>query len=198
VKTGAIAAGATPGGDWWPPAGPAKCRGQLCHLYRGRLFVYILGGALGLNHLNRYAGQVSLGHARFSAIGAYTAAGPGRIAPLALRDLRNRVRLLHDRGYLLDCLLRLSGSAMATLGFTLIVQEMLLQLSVITHGSEGMSVPARRSWGLPSIQITARLPIIWRDLVMLDTDAESGTGADGAAFQLFARTKGRLKPWALI
>jgi ABC-type branched-subunit amino acid transport system permease subunit len=30
--------------------------------------------------------------------------------------------------------------AMETLGFTLIVQEMLLQLAVITHGSEGMSV----------------------------------------------------------
>jgi branched-chain amino acid transport system permease protein len=46
-------------------------------------------------------------------------------------------------GYLLGLpCLRLSGLylAMATLGFTLIVQEMLLQLAVITHGSEGMSV----------------------------------------------------------
>ena len=44
-------------------------------------------------------------------------------------------------GYLLGLpCLRLSGLylAMATLGFTLIVQEMLLQLAVITHGSEGM------------------------------------------------------------
>jgi branched-chain amino acid transport system permease protein len=46
-------------------------------------------------------------------------------------------------GYLLGLpCLRLSGLylAMATLGFTLIVQEMLLQLSVLTHGSEGMKV----------------------------------------------------------
>src|SRR6266545_973699 len=38
-----------------------------------RLFVYILV-ALGLNLLTGYAGQVSLGHAAFFAIGAYTAA----------------------------------------------------------------------------------------------------------------------------
>src|SRR5439155_8300321 len=38
-----------------------------------RLFIYILV-ALGLNLLTGYAGQVSLGHAAFFAIGAYTAA----------------------------------------------------------------------------------------------------------------------------
>ena len=38
-----------------------------------RLFVYVLV-ALGLNLLVGYAGQVSLGHAAFFAIGAYTAA----------------------------------------------------------------------------------------------------------------------------
>src|SRR6266699_6374087 len=38
-----------------------------------RLFVYILV-ALGLNLLTGYTGQVSLGHAAFFAIGAYTAA----------------------------------------------------------------------------------------------------------------------------
>ena len=38
-----------------------------------RLFVYVLV-ARGLNLLTGYAGQVSLGHAAFFAIGAYTAA----------------------------------------------------------------------------------------------------------------------------
>src|SRR6266852_2106416 len=38
-----------------------------------RLFVYVLV-ALGLNLLTGYAGQVSLGHAAFFALGAYTAA----------------------------------------------------------------------------------------------------------------------------
>jgi branched-chain amino acid transport system permease protein len=54
-------------------------------------------------------------------------------------------------GYLLGLpCLRLSGLylAMATLGFTLIVQEMLLQLAVITHGSEGMSVRPASILGL--------------------------------------------------
>src|SRR5262245_65842217 len=38
-----------------------------------RLFIYVLV-ALGLNLLTGYAGLVSLGHAAFFAIGAYTAA----------------------------------------------------------------------------------------------------------------------------
>jgi ABC-type branched-subunit amino acid transport system permease subunit len=109
-----------------------------------RLFVYILV-ALGLNLLTGYAGQVSLGHAAFFAIGAYTAAilaealqWPFILCIIAAALCSAVV------GYMLGLpCLRLSGLylAMATLGFTLIVQEMLLQLSVITHGSEGMSVP---------------------------------------------------------
>src|SRR5215813_11903735 len=108
-----------------------------------RLFVYVLV-ALGLNLLTGYAGQVSLGHAAFFAIGAYTAAvlaerwqWPSLACLVAAAVVTGVV------GYLLGLpCLRLSGLylAMATLGFTLIVQEMLLQLSVITHGSEGMKV----------------------------------------------------------
>jgi branched-chain amino acid transport system permease protein len=108
-----------------------------------RLFVYVLV-ALGLNLLIGYTGQVSLGHAAFFAIGAYTAAvlaealrWPSLLCVLGATALTAVV------GYLLGLpCLRLTGLylAMATLGFTLIVQEMLLQLAVITHGSEGMSV----------------------------------------------------------
>jgi branched-chain amino acid transport system permease protein len=108
-----------------------------------RLFVYVLV-ALGLNLLTGYTGQVSLGHAAFFAIGAYTAAvlaeswrWPSVLCVVAAAVFTAVV------GYLLGLpCLRLSGLylAMATLGFTLIVQEMLLQLAVITHGSEGMKV----------------------------------------------------------
>jgi len=108
-----------------------------------RLFVYVLV-ALGLNLLVGYAGLVSLGHAAFFAIGAYTAAvlaeslhWPFAACVVAAAAVTAVI------GYLLGLpCLRLSGLylAMATLGFTLIVQEMLLQLAVITHGSEGMSV----------------------------------------------------------
>lgn len=110
-----------------------------------RLCVYVLV-ALGLNLLTGYAGQVSLGHAAFFAIGAYTAAVLAESLhwPFVLCVLSAAV-FTAVIGYLvgLPCL-RLSGLylAMATLGFTLVVQEMLLQLAVITHGSEGMSVPA--------------------------------------------------------
>src|SRR5262245_11403577 len=108
-----------------------------------RLFVYVLV-ALGLNLLTGYAGQVSLGHAAFFAIGAYTAAvlaerwqWPSLACLVAAAVFTGVV------GYLLGLpCLRLSGLylAMATLGFTLIVQEMLLPLAVLTHGSEGMKV----------------------------------------------------------
>src|SRR5262245_39799758 len=116
-----------------------------------RLFVYILV-ALGLNLLTGYAGQVSLGHAAFYAIGAYTAAvlaeslhWPFAICVLAAALFTALI------GYVLGLpCLRLSGLylAMATLGFTLIVQEMLLQLAVITHGSEGMAVPTATILGI--------------------------------------------------
>lgn len=108
-----------------------------------RLFVYVLV-ALGLNLLTGYTGQVSLGHAAFFAIGAYTAAVLAEswrwsFIPCVLAAAVFTAVV----GYLLGLpCLRLSGLylAMATLGFTLIVQEMLLQLAVITHGSEGMKV----------------------------------------------------------
>lgn len=116
-----------------------------------RLFVYVLV-ALGLNLLTGYTGQVSLGHAAFFAIGAYTAATlaeswrwPSILCVLAAAAFTAGV------GYLLGLpCLRLSGLylAMATLGFTLIVQEMLLQLAVITHGSDGMKVRPAVMFGL--------------------------------------------------
>src|SRR5882672_3780850 len=116
-----------------------------------RLFVYILV-ALGLNLLTGYAGQVSLGHAAFFAIGAYTAAvlaeslhWPSLLCLVAAALFTALI------GYLLGLpCLRLSGLylAMATLGFTLIVQEMLLQLAVLTHGSEGMKVLPASFFGL--------------------------------------------------
>src|SRR5439155_1674594 len=108
-----------------------------------RLFVYVLV-ALGLNLLTGYTGQVSLGHAAFFAIGAYTAAVLAeRWHWPSVLCLVGAALVSAAVGYLLGLpCLRLSGLylAMATLGFTLIVQEMLLQLSVITHGSEGMKV----------------------------------------------------------
>ena len=108
-----------------------------------RLFIYVLV-ALGLNLLTGYAGQVSLGHAAFFAIGAYTAAVLAESARWpSVSCVAAAAAFTAVVGYLLGLpCLRLTGLylAMATLGFTLIVQELLLQLAVITHGSEGMKV----------------------------------------------------------
>src|SRR5437763_10284537 len=116
-----------------------------------RLFVYVLV-ALGLNLLTGYAGQVSLGHAAFFAIGAYTAAVLAESWRWSFLPCVLAVAVVTAAvGYLLGLpCLRLSGLylAMATLGFTLIVQEMLLQLAVITHGSAGMSVRPASILGL--------------------------------------------------
>src|SRR5262245_40184050 len=108
-----------------------------------RLFVYVLV-ALGLNLLTGFAGQVSLGHAAFFAIGAYTAAVLAeRWAWPSVLCVVGGALFTAIVGYLLGLpCLRLSGLylAMATLGFTFIVQGMLLQLAVVTQGSEGMRV----------------------------------------------------------
>src|SRR3989442_13580890 len=89
-----------------------------------RIFVYVLV-ALGLNLLTGYTGQVSLGHAAFFAIGAYTAAvlaerwqWPSAVCLVGAASVSAPV------GYPLGLpCLRLSGLhlAIATLRFTLIV-----------------------------------------------------------------------------
>ncbi len=129
---------------------PSAVDNYILHVM-ARLFVYVLV-ALGLNLLTGYAGQVSLGHAAFFAIGAYTAAVLAESWRWSLVPcLVAAAVVTAGVGYLLGLpCLRLTGLylAMATLGFTLIVQEMLLQLSVITHGSEGMSVKPASILGL--------------------------------------------------
>ena len=62
--------------SWWRSARPLALPNFVDNyiIYiMARLFVCVLV-ALGLNLLTGYAGQVSLGHAAFFAIGAYTAA----------------------------------------------------------------------------------------------------------------------------
>ena len=65
-----------------------------------------------------------------------------QVARLGIARTFQNVQLCPSLSVLDNVRLRLSGLylAMATLGFTLIVQEMMLQLAVITHGSEGMHV----------------------------------------------------------
>jgi len=98
--------------------------------------------ALGLNLLLGYAGQISLGHAGFFAIGAYTSAlltlrlgVPFVVALLAAGFLTAAI------GFLLGLpALRLSGPylAVATLGFGLAVPQLILFWGEWTGGSMGL------------------------------------------------------------
>lgn len=101
--------------------------------------------ALGLNLLTGYAGQVSIGHAGFMAIGAYAAtllqlkAGlPFVLAVPAAGLLSAGVGLLLGLPAL-----RLTGPylAIATLGFVVAVEQVFDKWSSLTGGFQGLKVP---------------------------------------------------------
>ncbi|MDI7862781.1 branched-chain amino acid ABC transporter permease [Rhizobiaceae bacterium n13] len=108
--------------------------------------------AFGLTILMGYAGQVSLGHAGFLGIGAYSVAlGPeylgldplvslclGVFVSAAIAWVVGRP-ILKLRGYYL---------AIATLGFGMIVSLVLNGESAITGGPDGMQVPRATLFGL--------------------------------------------------
>lgn len=102
--------------------------------------------AVGLNLLMGYTGQISLGHAGFLAIGAYTTALltihlPGLPCILAILA----AGLLTGLAGVLVGLpaLRLAGLylAMATLAFGVVAAELILQMEGLTRGADGLKVP---------------------------------------------------------
>lgn len=112
-------------------------------VYLGTLVAVQALAALGLNVLTGYAGQVSLGHAGFMAVGGFTAAvlqmqlGLPMLVSLPLAGLfTGLVGLL-----LVIPALRLSEIylAIATLGFGVAVQQLLPQLPW-TGGHQGLNV----------------------------------------------------------
>ena len=115
-------------------------------------YLYLLGlagvwaiAALGLNLLTGYAGQISIGHAGFVAIGAYTAAllqvkaGVPFLLALPAAGLGSA-----GIGVLLGLpALRLSGPylAIATLGFVVAVEQVFDKWTTLTGGFQGLKVP---------------------------------------------------------
>ena len=104
--------------------------------------IYALVG-VGLMLLTGYTGQISLGHAAFLAVGAYTEAvlqgkgvpfGVSLIAAAALAGLAGIVIGLPA--------LRLTGIylAIATIAFGFIVQEVLTRWESVTRGNSGFTV----------------------------------------------------------
>jgi len=116
------------------------------YYYRIGVLVFIFALAVvGLNLLMGFAGQVSLGHAGFLGIGAYSVAigpiyfgAPSWLCLFAGAILSGAVAFLVGRP-----ILRLKGHylAVATLGLGLLVAIVLTNEAGWTGGPDGMSVP---------------------------------------------------------
>ena len=100
--------------------------------------------ALGLNLLTGYTGQISLGHAAFFAIGAYTSAIlTGKFGIPFWMALPAAGVLAALVGIFIGLpALRLKGLylAIATMGFAFIVEEIIVQWEGLTNGVNGINV----------------------------------------------------------
>lgn len=114
------------------------------------VLIYAIVG-VALNILSGQAGQVSIGHAAFLAIGAYSAAIAQKYGvplPVYLVLAGAFTGLI---GYLVGLpALRLHGIylAIATLAFAFIVEEILARWESVTHGNEGLMLSAPSLFGL--------------------------------------------------
>ena len=110
--------------------------------------------ALGLNLFIGYAGQISLGHAAFFGLGAYGSA----ILTTTIAMPPFAAMILTATGVALTALvigipaLRLSGHylAMATLGFNIVLHNILVQWDRVTGGPSGLS-------GIPPLAVLGLL-----------------------------------------
>ncbi len=118
----------------------------LDRFYLGELalvYIYAIAG-IGLMLLVGYTGQVSLGHAAFLAIGAYTHAwllNHGWPFPVALATATVLTALVG--GLVGIPALRMTGIylAVATLAFAVIVEQVIAHWESVTGGYWGMAVP---------------------------------------------------------
>lgn len=119
----------------------------------GNLALVSVVGAVGLMVLTGFAGQISLGHAAFLAIGAYTVA-------VTAEQLHLPFWLGIPLGGVLAALvglavgpfaLRLRGLylAIVTLGLLFLVAHMLLSFPDLTHGVMGIAVPVHLGFASP-------------------------------------------------
>src|ERR1700730_6987626 len=108
------------------------------------VFIYSIVG-VGLLVLTGFTGQVSLAHAAFLAIGAYTCAYLQRIGMPFLVYLPLSGLIAGAVGALVGFpALRLTGIylAIATIAFGFIVEEVAARWETVTNGNEGMRVRA--------------------------------------------------------
>ncbi len=113
------------------------------------VFIYAIAG-LGLMLLVGYTGLVSLGHAAFLAIGAYTHAYLLNLGvPLPAAMLCAAVFSAVVGGLVGIPALRMTGIylAVATLAFAVIVEQVLVHWESVTGGFRGMAVPRPQLFG---------------------------------------------------
>lgn len=138
--------------------------------------------AVGLNLLMGYAGQISLGHAGFFGMGAYSSAilsthfgWPPWAAMGAGLALTGSIAFLVARP-----ILRLKGHylAMATLGLGIIVHIILVQAEELTGGPDGLSgipVLSLFGWQIDSdlrwyvVMCSCMLLVVWLSLNLIDS-----------------------------
>ena len=122
------------------------------YYYRVGALVFIFALAVtGLNLLMGFAGQVSLGHAGFLGIGAYSVAiGPAHFGVPSWLCLFAGAALSAAVAFLVGRpILRLKGHylAVATLGFGLLIAIVLTNEASLTGGPDGMTVPRLTVFG---------------------------------------------------
>jgi branched-chain amino acid transport system permease protein len=106
------------------------------------VFIYAMVG-VGLMVLTGFTGQVSLGHAAFLAIGAYTAGYlQGLGVPFVVYFVAAGVLTGIVGAVVAFPALRLTGIylVIATIAFGFIVEEVLARWESVTHGNEGLRV----------------------------------------------------------
>jgi branched-chain amino acid transport system permease protein len=104
------------------------------------VMIYVIVG-VALNILSGQAGQISIGHAAFLAIGAYSAAVAQKYGVPLPAYLVGGALLTGLVGYLVGLpALRLHGIylAIATLAFAFIVEEIIARWESVTNGNEGL------------------------------------------------------------
>ena len=131
----------------------------------GNLALVTIVGAVGLMILTGFAGQVSLGHGAFLAIGAYTAAILGTryglpywlILPLA-GGLAAMVGMAVG-----PFALRLEGLylAIATIGLLELVRHSLLRLPKLTGGVSGLAAPIHGWFAKPGAVLLTPFSAKW-------------------------------------
>ncbi len=131
------------------------------------IFVMAIG-ILGLNLLTGVAGQISLGHAGFLLIGAYSQAiltTDYHLSPWLAIFLSGMFSALASLVVGVPSL-RLKGLylAITTLAFTFIVRHLVLFAEGLTHGSEGMAVVPLNVFGYA---IKSDVPFFYVALIIL-------------------------------